>query len=71
MHEIDRLQTIMIAKAVCALHSIQRSTAKYKNNKRALNKIERVSNQTLHELDALMNLLESARAANVPSILRE
>src|SRR5882724_3239007 len=53
MYEIDRLQAIMIAKAACALHSIQRSTVKYKDQKRALNKIERVSKQTLHELDTL------------------
>ncbi|MDD5356570.1 MAG: hypothetical protein PHS53_00265 [Candidatus Pacebacteria bacterium] len=53
MTEIEQIQNIMLAKAVYALSEIQRTVGRFKNQKRALNRIEAVASRSLHEIDVL------------------
>ena len=53
MTEIERLQSIIIVKALYALNNIQRTTGKYKDKQRALNRIRKTCNRTLNEIELL------------------
>lgn len=68
MTEIEKIQTIIIAKAVYALHNIKQTVRKYKCQKRALNKIERTSQQALCEIELLDDKLGDVQHRSLKTI---
>ena len=68
MTEVEQIQTIIIAKALYALHNIKHTVRKYKCHKRALNKIERTAERTLHEIELVKEKLVDTERRNLPTI---
>jgi hypothetical protein len=68
MTEVEQIQTIIIAKALYALHNIKHTVRKYKCQKRALNKIERTAEQALYEVDLVSARLAAAREKAMKTI---
>lgn len=68
MNEIEQIQTVIIAKALYALHNIRQTVRKYKCQKRALNKIERTAEQALHEISLVNDRFAAAQLRAQKSI---
>jgi hypothetical protein len=68
MTEVEQIQTIIIAKALYALQNTRQTVKKYKCHKRALNKIARVTERALYEIDLVKDRLLDAQHRSLNSI---